>query len=542
MRNKKYPYYENPQIRDLKDLLAVKAEAHPEKSAFVYPVEGGEMNKDYIDLYNDVNALGTWMYGRKLQGKHIAIIGENSYEWIVTFFACINGGNVAVAIDKGLPENEIAELLKKGDSNVVMVSGACKNKIKKKSGRRIYCMDDFEAYLEEGRGLLRKGRIEFRKYNVQQDKTAAILFTSGTSGFSKGVELTNRNIAFEINNTCKLFRLEGNVLAVLPFHHAFGLIVGIMMVLYHGQTIFINKSLKQVKNNMEEFEPQTMFLVPLFVEFFHRQIWAEIRKRGKEKAFRTLMKSTNMMRKVGIDVRKLTYDSIRKVFGGKLEYIICGGAPLDPMYVEEFRAWGIEILNGYGTTECSPCTAVNRPFHHLDGSVGQLVPGIDARVTDEGEVVFRGDLVMKGYYKDPEATDQVLIDGWYHTGDLGHITEDGFLCLTGRKKNLIILSNGENISPEELEMDFARDDAVLEVLVYDEQSKIVAEIYPDEAHLGDQMYFDALKDKINKGRPLYKQVVRVKLRNEEFIKNASMKIVRHKNIFPTQADEKKSEN
>ena len=148
-----------------------------------------------------------------------------------------------------------------------------------------------------------------------------------------------------------------------------------------------------------------------------------------------------MMRKVGIDVRKLTYDSIRKVFGGKLEYIISGGAPLDPMYVEEFRAWGIEILNGYGTTECSPCTAVNRPFHHLDGSVGQLVPGIDARVTDEGEVVFRGDLVMKGYYKDPEATDQVLIDGWYHTGDLGHITEDGFLCLTGRKKNLIILSS-----------------------------------------------------------------------------------------------------
>ena len=541
MRNKKYPYYENPQIRDLKDLLAVKAEAHPEKSAFVYPVEGGEMNKDYIDLYNDVNALGTWMYGRKLQGKHIAIIGENSYEWIVTFFACINGGNVAVAIDKGLPENEIAELLKKGDCNVVMVSGACKNKIKKKSGRRIYCMDDFEAYLEEGRGLLRKGKTEFRKYNVQQDKTAAILFTSGTSGFSKGVELTNRNIAFEINNTCKLFRLEGNVLAVLPFHHAFGLIVGIMMVLYHGQTVFINKSLKQVKNNMEEFEPQTMFLVPLFVEFFHRQIWAEIRKRGKEKAFRTLMKSTNMMRKVGIDVRKLTYDSIRKVFGGKLEYIISGGAPLDPMYVEEFRAWGIEILNGYGTTECSPCTAVNRPFHRLAGSVGPLVPGIDALVTDEGEVVFRGDLVMKGYYKDPEATDQVLIDGWYHTGDLGHITEDGFLCLTGRKKNLIILSNGENISPEELEMDFARDDAVLEVLVYDEQSKIVAEIYPDEAHLGDQMYFDALKDKINKGRPLYKQVVRVKLRNEEFIKNASMKIVRHKNIFQAQAEEKKSE-
>ncbi len=533
-RNKKYPYYENPEIRDLKDLLAIKAEAHPDKPCFVYPVDGGQKSKTYLDLYNDVNALGSWMYARKLQGKNIAIIGENSYEWIVTFLAAINGGNVAVAIDKGLPEDEIGVLMKKGDCDAVMVSGACKGKLPKKSARKVYCMDDFEAYLEEGRGLLNKGKTEFKKYNVQQDKTAAILFTSGTSGFSKGVELTNRNIAFEINNTCKLFQLEGNIVAVLPFHHAFGLIVGIMMVLYFGQTAYINKSLKQVKNNMEEFQPQTMFLVPLFVEFFHRQIWAEIKKRGKEKAFRTLMKSTNAMKRIGIDVRKLTYDSIRKVFGGKLQYIICGGAPLDPMYVKEFRAWGIEILNGYGTTECSPCTAVNRPFHHLDGSVGQIVPGIDARITDEGEVVFRGDLVMKGYYKDPEATDMVLKDGWYHTGDLGYITDDGFIMLTGRKKNLIILSNGENISPEELEMDIARDDAVREVLVYDEQSKIVAEIFPDEEHMGDQAYFEALKDKVNKGRPLYKQIVRVKLREVEFIKNASMKIVRHKNIFPQQ--------
>ena len=532
MRNKKYPYYENPEIRDLKDMLAVKAEAHPDKSAFIYPVKDGEMKKDYVDLYNDVNALGTWMYARKLQGKNIAIIGENSYEWIVTFLAAVCGGLVAVAIDKGLPEDEIQELLKKGRCDAVMVSGSCKGKIKKKSGRRIYCMDDFEAYLEEGRGQLNKGKVDFKKYNLQPDKTAAILFTSGTSGFSKGVELTNRNITFEINNTCKLFRLDGNVLAVLPFHHAFGLIVGIMMVLYYGQSIFINKSLKQVKNNMEEFQPQTMFLVPLFVEFFHRQIWAEIRKRGKEKAFRTLMKSTNAIRKVGIDVRKLTYDSIRKVFGGNLQYIICGGAPLDPMYVKEFRTWGIEILNGYGTTECSPCTAVNRPFHHLDGSVGQIVPGIDARVTDEGEVVFRGDLVMKGYYNDPEATEQVLKDGWYHTGDLGYVTDDGFIMLTGRKKNLIILSNGENISPEELEMDLSRDEAVQEVLVYDEKSKIVAEIFPDEAHMGDQAYFDALMDKVNKGRPLYKQITRIKLRDVEFIKNASMKIVRHKNIVP----------
>ena len=534
MKNKAYPYYELTQIRDLKDLLAGKAETQPDEVAFYYPEEEQVIRKTYGDLYNDVNALGTWMFQKKLRGRNLAIIGENSYEWIVTFFAAILGGNVAVAIDKGLPEDELLNLLRKGDANTVFISETFKDKVKKKSGRKIFGFDEFEDMLKEGRELIAKGKNDFLRYELDPDKTAAILFTSGTSGNSKGVELTNRNITFEINQTCKLFRLEGSVVAVLPFHHAFGLVVGILMVLNHGTSAYINKSLKKVKKDMQDFGPQTMFLVPLFVEFFHRQIWSEIRKRGKEKAFRALMQSTNLLLKMGIDVRKKTYASIHEAFGGRLEYIICGGAPLDSKYVKEFRTWGIEILNGYGTTECSPCTAVNRPHHHLDGSVGQLVPGIDVRVSDDGEIQFRGDLVMKGYYMDEEATEEVLKDGWYRTGDLGYVTKDGFIVLTGREKNLIILSNGENISPEELEMDLARDDAVAEVLVYEEQSKIVAEIYPDEEHRGNLAYFEKLKDKVNKGRPLYKQIVRVKLRDEEFIKNASMKIVRKKNIFPDQ--------
>ncbi|MBR6172713.1 MAG: AMP-binding protein [Eubacterium sp.] len=534
MKNKAYPYYELTQIRDLKDLLAGKAETQPDEVAFYYPEEEQVIRKTYGDLYNDVNALGTWMFQKKLRGRNLAIIGENSYEWIVTFFAAILGGNVAVAIDKGLPEDELLNLLRKGDANTVFISETFKDKVKKKSGRKIFGFDEFEDMLKEGRELIAKGKNDFLRYELDPDKTAAILFTSGTSGTSKGVELTNRNITFEINQTCKLFRLEGSVVAVLPFHHAFGLVVGILMVLNHGTSAYINKSLKKVKKDMQDFGPQTMFLVPLFVEFFHRQIWSEIRKRGKEKAFRALMQSTNLLLKMGIDVRKKTYASIHEAFGGRLEYIICGGAPLDSKYVKEFRTWGIEILNGYGTTECSPCTAVNRPHHHLDGSVGQLVPGIDVRVSDDGEIQFRGDLVMKGYYMDEEATEEVLKDGWYRTGDLGYVTKDGFIVLTGREKNLIILSNGENISPEELEMDLARDDAVAEVLVYEEQSKIVAEIYPDEEHRGNLAYFEKLKDKVNKGRPLYKQIVRVKLRDEEFIKNASMKIVRKKNIFPDQ--------
>ena len=531
MKNKNYPLYDTLEdITDLKDLVLTKAADMPEKIAFVYPCETGEMRKTFSDLKEDINAFGTWMYKKNIKDKRVAVIGKNSYEWLVTFLACVNGGNVALAIDKSLPAAEIDTLIKLGECDYAFVTDQYLDKIDPKSVKKVYDLGTFDTILYEGRKLLRDKNLDFLQYKIDPDKTACILFTSGTSGKSKGVELTNKNIAFEINRTCQLFKLDGSVLAVLPFHHAFGLIVGIFMVMHYGQTIYINKSPKYVKKNMADFKPQTMFLVPMFVEFFHKQIWAEIDKKGKTSAIKGLMTSTDLLLKTGVDVRKKTYAAIHKVFGGNLQYIICGGAALDPMYVKEFRTWGIEILNGYGTTECSPVTAVNRPFFHRDGSVGQLVPGMEVKVSEEGEILFKGDNVMKGYYKDEEATAAAIQDGWYHTGDLGYVDDDGFIMLTGRKKNLIILSNGENLSPEELEENIARDPQVREVLVYDEDGKIVAEIYPEEDYFDNTEYFEALKEKINNKRPMYKRIAVVKLRKEEFIKNASMKIVRYLNI------------
>ena len=538
MKNKKYPYYDTLEdISDLKDLILTKAADSPDKIAFVYPCETGEMRKTYHDLKEDINAFGTWMYKNKIKDKHVAIIGKNSYEWLVAFLACVNGGNVAVAIDKSLPANEISELLKLADVDYALVTDQYVEKVDTKLVKKVFDLGTFDTILYEGRKLLRDRNNDFLTYQIIPEKTAAILFTSGTSGKSKGVELTNHNIAFELNRTCQLYKPSGNVLAILPFHHAFGLIVGIFMAVNYEEPIYINKSPKYVKKNLQDFKPQTIFMVPMFVEFFHKQIWAEIDKKGKTAATKGLMASTDLLLKTGVDVRKKTYSAIHKVFGGNLEYIICGGAALDPMYVKEFRSWGIEILNGYGTTECSPCTAVNRPFHHKDGSVGVPIPETEVRVSEEGEILFKGDHVMKGYYKDEEATNAVIIDGWYHTGDLGYVDEEGFITLTGRKKNLIILSNGENLSPEELEEDFSRDSAVREVLVYDENGKIVAEIYPEEDYLDNQEYFNALKEKINNKRPMFKRIAIVKLRNEEFIKNGSMKIVRYLNIPKANSNE-----
>ncbi|SDJ40724.1 long-chain acyl-CoA synthetase [Lachnospiraceae bacterium G41] len=538
MKNKKYPYYDVLEdISDLKDLILTKASDSPDKIAFVYPCETGEMRKTYHDLKEDINAFGTWMYKNKIKDKHVAIIGKNSYEWLVSFLACVNGGNVAVAIDKSLPANEISELLKLADVDCALVTDQYIEKVDTKIVKKVYDLGTFDTILYEGRKLLRDKNNDFLTYQIDPEKTAAILFTSGTSGKSKGVELTNKNIAFEINRTCQLYKPSGNVLAILPFHHAFGLIVGIFMAVNYEEAVYINKSPKYVKKNLQDFKPQTIFMVPMFVEFFHKQIWAEIDKKGKTAATKGLMASTDLLLKTGVDVRKKTYSAIHKVFGGNLEYIICGGAALDPMYVKEFRSWGIEILNGYGTTECSPCTAVNRPFHHKDGSVGVLIPDTEVRVSEEGEILFKGDHVMKGYYKDEEATNAAIIDGWYHTGDLGYVDEEGFITLTGRKKNLIILSNGENLSPEELEEDFLHDPAVKEVLVYDENGKIVAEIFPEEDYLDNQEYFNALKEKINNKRPMFKRIAVVKLRKEEFIKNGSMKIVRYLNIPKANSSE-----
>ena len=537
MQNKPYPYCEVTQIRDLKDMLRTKAKNNPRDTAFLYPLETGEVRKTYRDLQSDVNAFGTWMYHHKIRGKHVALVGENSYEWLVAFFAIVNGGNVAVAIDKSLPEDEIVQLAKKADADAAFVSEACYPKVGRRVARRAFHLGRFDEILKEGRMYQRRGEDEFQKYVVLEEDTATIMFTSGTSGFSKGVELTNRNIAYEITHTSMLFDPRGGVIAVLPFHHAFGLVVGVLMVVNYGQPVYINKSLKRLRADMEEFKPKTMFLVPMFVEFFHKQIWTEIGKKGMTQPIKGLMKSTDLFLRTGVDLRRFSYGAIRRVFGGNLEYIICGGAPLDPMYVREFRSWGIEILNGYGATECSPCTAVNRVRYHKDGSVGVLVPGIEVKVTDEGEIAFRGDIVMKGYYKDPEATAAVLVDGWYHTGDLGNVDGNGFITLTGRKKNLIILSNGENVSPEELEMDLARDPAVQEVLVYDEDGKIVAKIYPVERRRGDTAYFEKLKNKVNRDRPVYKRIFRVILSDTEFVKNTTMKIVRYKNIPGASAPE-----
>ncbi len=529
MKNKPYALYEVSKIHDLKELVWKKVNEMPDKTAFTYSkIKGKTVEKTYREFLDEMNGLGTWLFMQKLQNSHIAILGENSYEWLLAYFAIVNGGNVAVPMDKELPKEEIQQLLHKADVSAVFCSDKYSDLLEGIEEIAIYYMSDISEYICEGNRLLTEGSTAYIDYAIQDEKSCCIFFTSGTSGKSKGVVLSHENMAEDIYGSCSLFSLEGNTIAVLPFHHAFGLVVSIMMVFHYGHTIYINKSLKTIRNDLAIAKPQTMFLVPLFVETFHKQIWESAKKQNREKMLKCMIIISDFLLKLGVDIRKKCFASVREVFGGELEYIISGGAGIATEYIKQFRSFGIEILNGYGTTECSPCAAVNRNYYHKDGTVGLTLPGTEVKIAEDGEVLISGKHVMRGYYKDLQATQEVLCDGWYKTGDLGYLDEDGFLTLTGRKKNLIILSNGENISPEELEQEILKERGVSEVLVYEKDKMITAEIFPKEEYMDDEMYFSQLIKKVNQGKPLYKRIGRFSLRNTEFEKNSSKKIVRYK--------------
>lgn len=538
MKNRPYALYELPQIDDLKDMILQKKKANPDKIAFSFSKSKNIISKTYADVYEDVCLLGTWLYSKNFHRKHIAIIGENSYEWLVAFFAITCSGNVAVPIDRELPENEIARLLDKADVEVIFYSKSYREQIANaasslKKDVTAYCMSDMQEYIDIGKEELRLGENSFLEYKIDRKQLCCIMFTSGTSGSSKGVMLSHENIAEDINAGCQMFALSGSTLVVLPFHHAFGLVVGVFVPFNYNYNIYINKSLKTFSKDMISVKPQAIAIVPLFIENLYKQIWINAKKENKDKQLKLLIKVSDLLQMVGIDIRRKIFNSIQKILGGNLQFIVCGGASLEIKYIRFFRSLGIEILNGYGTTECSPCIAVNRNFYHKDGTAGIIYPNIDVKISASGEVLVKGPIVMQGYYKDDRATKEVLNDGWYKTGDLGYLDDEGFLTLTGRCKNLIILSNGENVSPEELEANFLKYDEVQEVLVYEENGIIIAEIFPDEEYrkrIGDenlQEYFDKICKEINSKRPLYKKVGKVKLRYSEFEKNTSKKILRY---------------
>lgn len=449
--------------------------------------------------------------------------------------ASVMSGNVAVLLDKDLNCEEQRELLKKSDSDVCICSTGywdiAEELSKQNTNVEFISMKSISEKMENESAI---GEIITQcEQQIDEKKLAAIFFTSGTSGESKGVMLSQANMMADINMACKNFVLQGNVLAVLPFHHAFGLLTAVLKPFNYEHMVFINSSLKTIKRDMLYSQPHTIMLVPLFVETFYKEIWHVAKENGQESVLKVTMWISKILLFVGIDIRRKIFKKVLESFGGNLKYIICGGAALSPKFVKEFRNWGIEILNGYGITECSPVIAVNRNYYHRDGSVGQVLQGCNIRISEKdknniGEIQVKGSNVMMGYYNNHLETRNAFVEDWFKTGDLGYLDKDGFLYITGRKKNLIILPNGENVSPEELEQRIMRISYVKEVVVLEKEGQICAKVFFDKEieREAEIKIHSAIMD-LNRTLPNYKKISKVLICEKEFEKTTTRKIKRN---------------
>ena len=569
--NKNYPIYKTTFIDDMRSLVEEAAQNFPDSTAISYKENywDKEVRKvTFAQWRDDVRNLGTALICNGLREEKVAIVGENSYGWCCSFFAVMAIGAVTVPVDKELPIEDIDGIITTTDCKAVIFGKASEAKIKEilhngglKTVRRLISVNpesslrdaeldgksisSLAEMQQNGERAYAEGNNSYYDYRIDVNKLASIVFTSGTTGKGKGVMLSQANIALDMTLGMYNFDITRKTLHVLPPHHTFGSTVNYVGHLAQGCEVYISSGIKHVSDEIREQQPTHLILVPAFLEVMNRKIWTTARKEGKEKLLKVMMKVSDSLRVLGIDIRKKLFSSVLKSFGGKLELIICGGAKLDEEIINTFDSLGITILNGYGITECSPLISANRNRYRKQGSVGTPILACRVKIDNpdengEGEICVKGPNVMLGYYNNPEATAEVFDkDGFFHTGDYGKLDEEGWIYITGRKKNLIILSNGKNVYPEEIEADLQKVEGVAEVVVYAGESRvqkdritIVAEIFPDSELLADkgiedmQSYFEEQVKNLNAKMPPYKAVKRVKLRDSEFQKNTSRKITR----------------
>ncbi len=468
----------------------------------------------YTELNGAVAAIRKGLHKEGFSNKHIALIGLSSVWWIEGYLAITTGDNVAVPLDCNLPAEDLIDLLNRSDSEALFLSPKIREfaetvekscpKVKKiwilSDSDEMPCLSQLK---EAGEGT---PDIE----GSAPEEVATIIFTSGTTGKSKGVMLTQENLASNVEAVQYTVDPGCVLMSVLPIHHAFCLVMDWLKGFSLGAVICINDSFMHMVRNMSIFQPEVMLMVPLMIETIYKRLASADPSIPKQAL-------------------------AQNVFGGKLRIIFTGGAHLDPFYIEKFEEYGVSVLEGYGMSECSPVITSNTPEDHKAGSIGKPLPNVEIRFEND-EILVRGSSVMKGYYRMPEETDETLKDGWLHTGDKGYMDEKGYLFINGRVKNLIILSNGENISPEELENKIALSPLVSEVIVTGEENGLAARIYPEKElaaakGMDDTALSAAIQsfiDEFNLHQPTYRRITKVVLRNNPFIKNTTSKIIRAK--------------
>ena len=551
-------------VTDLLQLVRTGAECFGEKDIYVYQENKQEKHLSYRENYERVLWFGTALCHYDLAGKKIAVVGDTHPSYMTAFFATIASNSTIVPLDKDLNDDALIDFMNIAEVSAVIYTASFNRRLINYADRLpavkyfIPIIDEgedcakdnviaFNELLEIGRMLYEGGNTAFTDIEPDLDHLAAILFTSGTTGTSKGVMLTHRNFVAATNGSDQSmtqFNRKNVFVDCLPMNHSYEITCGQLAIQNLGATMVINDSIKNVLRNFVKYKPNALMLVPLYVETMYKKIWSEIDKKGMKKKVRTAMKISDALLKVGIDMREKFFSQITGALGGNLKIIVVGGAPMRPEIISDFRSFGIYILEGYGITECSPLVAVNRLGSERPHSVGPAVECCQVRIDKQpgeetGEIVVKGENVMVGYYNNPEATAAVFTDdGWFKTGDIGYMDKDGYIYITGRKKNVIILSNGKNVFPEEIEEPLSdRSDVIGESVVLGRpnasgETVITAVIYPNPDFSKGKTKEEveaAVREavtEVNKSLPVYKQVRDTELRDTEFEKTTTRKIKR----------------
>lgn len=547
---REFKKYDVKQYNNFREVLYSNAQEVGEKPAFRFREKGNICSVTYKEFHDDTLFLGNALAEMGLSSKHVACIGDNCYRWLVVYLTMLNSNGVFVPLDRQLPTNDIATVLNHSDAEVLFFTKKYEkalNEIRDSLTcvKTFICIDGeienaitYESVIERGKLLTENGYSEYINQAGDTNALRVLVYTSGTTGMAKGVMLSEKNIVSCVMNGMKLSKLYDRSISLLPYHHTYEA-CGILAALSNRTTIGINDSIRNLMKNFKEYRPEIVYLVPSFLEVFQKKICGKIG--NKMPLIKALMAISNGLRKIGIDLRRVLFSSILREFGGDIKKAVSGGAPLRPETADFFDSIGINVVNGFGITECAPLISITRDNYEDCSTAGVPIDCISVKIENKdengiGEICVKGSSVMLGYYKNEEETNKVMKDGWFNTGDLGYLDNEGRITVTGRKKNMIVLKNGKNVFPEELENYIMAIPYIKETAVTSyknssgEECGLCAHVYVgDESELkGVELEAQLRKDIDDACRhlPHYKHINKIIIRDEEFVKTTTNKIKR----------------
>ena len=558
------------KFTDLKDMLNQTGEVYGDRPAYIFKTEekGKFRTITHKEFRENINALGTTLIQMGLKDKRIALISENRYEWELSYLAVASGVGVIVPLDKALPDNELESLILRSQVEAIIYSSkydVIMNTLreKKNTNLKYFISMDLEentqgiyaekALVEKGKKLLTDGNKTYIDAKIDSEKMGIMLFTSGTTAMSKAVMLSHKNLVTNVMDIIQRFDLtdEDRFLSFLPLHHVFECTVGFLYPISIGGSIAFCEGVKHMAENIKEFEITAMISVPAVFDIIYRKVMKTIEKKGKLANLEKGKKVSQFLLKMKIDLRKQLFKEVHESLGPKLKLVVTGGAALDPETEKGFNDLGFDVEQGYGLTETAPVIAAETPKCRRLGSIGKKFPSVEVKIDDPdeegiGELMAKGPSIMLGYYENEEATKSALeSDGWFHTGDLARIDKDGFIYISGRKKSVIVLNNGKNVFPEEIETLLNKVEGIKETFVFEKKEddgdvKVCVEIVYDKELIkelynieGEENIKEFLWDKVkevNKLMPKYKYVRQMVITEEPLIKTTTLKIKRHEEL------------